>query len=84
MQQTLENFDKRQHQFLGNNTYKIRLKSSDIPRGKSKTFRLIVYVLEVDKLILPLAIYFKGVKTKISQREINYHLAIIIQELDAL
>jgi len=80
----LGNFDKRQHQSLGNNTYKARLKSSDIPRGKSKAFRLIVFIVEKDKLLLPIAIYFKGRKSDVSKKEINYHLAIILQELENL
>lgn len=77
----LENFDKRKYVCLGNNAYKIRLKSSDIPRGKSKSFRLILLVEEIDSIIVPVTLYFKGEREDISLKEINRHLNIIWFEL---
>lgn len=78
---TLERFRKNQASPLGKNIYKLRLKCSEIKRGKSKSFRLIVFIMEMKKLLIPIAIYFKGDRTDISRKEINYHLAIIISEL---
>lgn len=78
---TLENFSKIQAVTLGRGVYKLRLKSSDIKRSKSKSFRLIIFVLEMEKLTIPIAIYFKGEQQDISVKEINYHLAIILEEL---
>lgn len=77
----LEQFKKNQGIALGRGLYKLRLKSSDIQRGKSKSFRLIIFILEVEGLIIPLTVYFKGDQQDISIKEINYHLAIILQEL---
>ena len=78
---TLENFDKRQHDPLGRSVYKVRLKSRDVPRGKSKTFRLIVLVIEVERFLVPITIYFKGERQDITKRELNNHLEIILFEL---
>ena len=78
----LESFDKRQHTSLGNDTYKVRLKSSDIQRGKSKSFRMIIYIAETDKILVPFVIYFKGDREDISVREINFHLTMVLLELE--
>lgn len=78
-----DKFDKRQNQALGNDTYKVRLKSSDIPRGKNKSFRMILYIAEIDKILAPIAIYFKGEREDISQREINYNLTMVLIELES-
>ena len=64
IENTLTNFDASQSIALGNYTYKLRLKSSDLPRGKSKSFRLIVILVEQDKILAPIAIYFKGKSEK--------------------
>ncbi len=79
--ETLKTFQKERAIPLGANTYKLRLASSDIPKGKSHAFRMVVLVLEIDNLIAPIAIYFKGNRTDISKREIMAHAEIIHQEI---
>ena len=79
----LKIFDKRQASPLGGNVYKLRLKTSDLPKGKSSSFRLIIFLLEHDDLIIPLAIYFKSERKSISLKEINEHLVMILAELRA-
>ena len=54
---------------LGNSCYKIRLKNSDINRGKSAGYRVITYVIKDDYIYL-LSIYSKGEKDTISDKEI--------------
>lgn len=78
----LKNFDRRQASSLGANTYKIRIPSSDLPKGKSHAFRTIVLLIEEDHLITPLVIYFKGDRDNISRKEIRYHAEIIRKELN--
>ena len=78
----LNEFDKSKHTYLGNGVYKARLKSRDLPRGKSKSFRLIIFLLEEANLLAPIAIYFKGGKETTSKEEINYHLAMTVKELE--
>lgn len=77
---TLENFDKSQHQALGNSLYKVRMGSQDIPRGKDKSFRLILFVIESQNYIIPITVYYKSYKRSISPGEINKHLEIILFE----
>lgn len=79
---SLECFNKEQAISLGNKLYKIRLKSSDIPRGKSKSFRMIILVVEIENLLTPIVVYFKGDRGDMSDEEINRHLDAIIWELD--
>lgn len=78
----LEHFDKRNSVGLGQNIYKVRLKSSDINKGKSGGFRLIVFIYEIDEIIFPIAIYFKSDKENISIQEIKYHLSSILDEIN--
>lgn len=77
---TLKNFEKSKEQSLGNNLYKIRVKSKDIKRGKDKSFRLIVFIIEIQNYIVPITLYYKGDKKDMSVKEINSHLEIIILE----
>lgn len=80
---TLTNFVPLSRDALGHQLYKVRLRSKDIPRGKSKSFRLIVFVVEIERYVVPVVLYFKGDREAISLREINDHLAIILFELRA-
>lgn len=77
----LDRFDRRQARDLGRGLFKLRLKSRDIPRGKSKSFRVIVFIVEVDRLLAPVALYFKGDQEDISKEELNDHLEAVILEL---
>jgi len=78
----LTNFNKQSSVFLGNSIYKIRIKSSDINKGKSKGFRLIIFIIELEKIIYPILIYYKGDKENVSKREIKYHLECTINEIE--
>ncbi len=78
----LKKFDSTRHQSLGHNVYKIRIASRDISRGKGRSFRIIVFVIERKQYILPIAVYYKGDKQSMSLKEINDHLEIILLEAD--
>ncbi len=56
---------------LGKNNYKIRLKSSDIPKGKNKSFRIIIHVQIHQNKAYPLALYFKGDKENLNKKELT-------------
>lgn len=66
---------------LGHKLYKVRLKSSDLPKGKSKSFRLIIFIWEFKRTLVPITIYFKGDLENISQQDIEYHLTRILEEI---
>ncbi|MFH1657339.1 MAG: hypothetical protein ABH919_02630 [bacterium] len=77
----LKNFDKETSIALGNNLYKIRIKNSNIRKGKNKSFRLIVFVWQNKNTLVPIVIYFKGDKENISKKELVYHVSVILNEI---
>ncbi|OGF22959.1 hypothetical protein A2Y83_05040 [Candidatus Falkowbacteria bacterium RBG_13_39_14] len=77
----MENFDKNKFVHIGNNVYKIRLKCDEIAKGKSKSFRLIIFIVEDDNILVPITIYFKGECESIGKKELNNHLEMILLEL---
>lgn len=78
---TLKRFDKRQAVRLRGNAYKIRFRASDLPKGKSGSFRLIIYVYEKGSLLLPLTLYLKSERDNISMEEVDKHLTIVLVEV---
>ncbi len=78
----LNTFDPRLAVRLKDGIYKIRLKSRDIPRGKSHAFRMIILLIIEEGLLVPVMIYFKGDQENVSKKEIAYHLAIIEAEIN--
>ena len=78
----LRSFEKNRTIPLGANTYKLRFTASDLPKGKSHAFRMIILVVTYDALITPIALYFKGDRTDISKQEIMHHAEIIRQEIE--
>jgi len=62
---------------LGKKIYKIRLRSSDIAKGKRSGYRVITYVLDEQKIIRILTIYAKPRRTNITDKEI---ITILQQE----
>jgi len=79
----LESFKKDLADPLGHKLYKIRLKCSDLLKGKSKSFRLIIYLWEYKNVLVPVTIYFKGDTDNISQKEIEYHLTMTVDEIES-
>ncbi len=80
---TLEAFDLRRHPHLGRHLYKVRLKAPGLVRGKSGSFRLILLLVEAERILVPLTLYAKSDREDITRREINHHLAAALFELRA-
>ena len=80
---TLEHFDPRQHSALGEDTYKIRLRSTDLPKGKSKSFRLIILLLHREHLLVPIALFLKSERSTITKTEIRWHIERLREELES-
>lgn len=51
--------------------YKVRVRNTDIPKGKSGGYRLIYKFDEENRMITPLLLYFKGEKSYVSKPEIE-------------
>ena len=78
---TLENFRPETVDRFGQKLYKIRLKSQDLPKGKNKSFRIIIFMAEDKMLLTPIALYFKSERHNISEKEMEYHLAMVLSEI---
>lgn len=78
----LKNFDKNRNIHIGKNVYKIRFSPKDLPKGKSKSFRLIVMLIEIEKFLVPITLYYKGNTVNITKKEISKHIKIILSELN--
>ena len=79
---TLENFILEQADRLGQKFYKVRLKSNDLPRGKNKSFRIIIFLIGENSVIAPITVYFKGDQENIDEKEIEYHLEMVLLEIE--
>ncbi|MDP2630691.1 MAG: type II toxin-antitoxin system RelE/ParE family toxin [Candidatus Uhrbacteria bacterium] len=78
---SLRVFRKEDAQYLGAKLYKVRVRSSNIAKGKSGAFRLIVLCIEIRDIIVPVTLYQKSSQESITERELEYHLARIRAEL---
>jgi len=56
---------------LGGKVYKIRLKNSDLKKGKSGGYRVITYIIDELQKVRLLTIYAKPRKATISDKEIR-------------
>jgi len=63
---------------------KLRIRSSDLKRGKSGGFRLLYIVLSDRELICPLLIYAKSDQADVTRRELRALLADLDRELSGL
>lgn len=79
---TLRKFDKKNATPLGNNIFKLRVSLPGLHRGKNRSFRLIILIIEVENTLIPMAFYFKGDRQSISKKEIILHKKIIEHELE--
>lgn len=78
----LFNFNKDQAISIGQGVYKLRLAYQG--RGKSGGYRVYVYIVEIDKILTPIAIYAKSEKENLSLNEMSKHLEKVKSELSAL
>lgn len=78
----LQGFLPASAQPLGHRLYKVRLKASDLPKGKNKSFRVIIFLWPDPDLIVPIIIYFKSDTQNLSEKEIEYHLGQVVIEME--
>ncbi len=77
----LQSFNKKHAINLGSDLYKIRMQCASLPKGKNKSFRIIVYLIKTPKLLTPITIYFKSKKLNIKIQELKYHLRMSLNEI---
>lgn len=78
----LLNFDKNHEVAIGMGVYKIRLKRHG--KGKSGGYRLYVYIIEIDNILMPVYLYPKNEIENLSYAELTWHLEKIREELQTL
>ena len=66
---------------LGKNIFKLRVKNSDIPCGKSGGYRLIVYSSNNKKTLVPFIIFSKRDKENVALAFIEKSLEKVLQEI---
>ncbi len=67
---------------IGQSVYKLRLAYQN--KGKSGGYRLYVYVVEMNKILTPIAIYPKSEKENLTLEEMSGHLEKVKAELSGL
>jgi mRNA-degrading endonuclease RelE of RelBE toxin-antitoxin system len=77
----LKDFKMQDAIYLGSDLYKIRFRTKEIARGKSRSFRLIILLVQEKNYLVPIITYFKGERDSISTKEISEHVKIVISEL---
>lgn len=77
----LKHFDPAVNISLGFGTYKMRVGSRSMHKGKRGAFRMIVLLLEIHSIITPLALYAKSDKETLSRQEILYHAFMVRREI---
>lgn len=65
----LLNFKKELAVSIGHGVYKIRLRGEDA--GKSGGYRMYVFILEIEKILVPIAIYSKSNKINLTLDELS-------------
>ena len=87
----LKRLAKKNHQFsfnkdqaisIGHWVYKLRVSAEN--KGKSGGYRVYVYVVEINKILTPIAIYSKNEKENLTLNEMSKHLEIVKGELTFL
>lgn len=80
----LKNFSPETATHLAHNLYKLRIRCTDLPKGKSGSFRVIILLVEVESILVPVTLFFKGDRGNIGVKELEYHLSKIKLELTDL
>ena len=75
-------FDKQKAISIGLGIYKLRIKKNNT--GKSKGYRLYIFILEIEKILTPICIYEKNSKSNMTKKELTHHLEKIQSELKIL
>jgi len=81
LRSALFNFNREQAVSIGHGVYKFRISSKS--KGKSGGYRVYVYIVEINKILTPIAIYSKNQKENLPLGEMSKHLEMVKNELAA-
>ena len=80
----LKRFDLDQLISLGEDLYKMRMSSPSLNKGKSGSFRVIIFIDHALNLIVPVTIYAKNRFSNLTKQELKRCLRRTIDELESL
>jgi len=66
---------------LGHNLFKVKVKNSDIPCGKSGGYRVIIFHEKIKNTVIPLIVYSKRARENVSKKEIILSLKEVLREI---
>ena len=78
---SLKSFKPEKENHIGRSIYKIRIKSTNLQKGKSGGLRLYTYLYKTKKLLIPICIYSKSDKENLSLNELDHHFQKATQEI---
>lgn len=78
----LLNFNKEHSVSIGHGVYKTRLQGQN--KGKSGGYRLYVFLIEINKILAPIAIYPKNQKENLTSNDLSNSLERVKDELAKL
>ncbi len=79
--QKTNTFNPENEIHVGKSIYKIRIKSSDLNKGKSGGLRSYIYLYRKRNLLAPVYIYFKSDQESLSQKELEFHFNKTTEEI---
>lgn len=80
-QEALDAFQPERCFDLGAGLFKIRVKNSDIPCGKSGGYRIIAFFQVTKHVLVPLIVYSKRDRENVTEQEIEHALETVLHEL---
>lgn len=81
--QKTNTFNPNNEIHVGKSIYKIRIKSSDLNKGKSGGLRSYIYLYRKRNLLAPIYIYFKSEQESLNQKELEFHFNKTTEEIFA-
>lgn len=77
----LKSFVPKNEIHIGRSIFKVRIKSSDLDKGKSGGLRSYIYFFRQKKLIVPICIYFKSDQERVSEKALDFHFKKTLEEI---
>lgn len=79
--QKLNAFSPNHEVHIGKSIFKVRIKSQDLNKGKSGGLRSYIYLFRKKDLLVPICIYSKSEQETITQKELEFHFRMSLEEL---
>ena len=77
----LDHLDLTREISIGRNVYKIRIKNSDMKKGKSGGYRAYLYCYRKNEVLVPLCLYSKSDQENLHESELQWHIDRTLEEL---